>query len=243
MHSITSSALPTARPERRVHRGQHGLACGTPSRVADRDHRLAPARARRRSVFMNAPRPHFTSSTRASMPSAIFLLMIDAEISGMLSTVPVTSRSAYSFLSAGAISVGLTDQRAADSREGATELVQRQADAEAGNRLELVERAAGVAEAAAGHHRHDDAARGDERRQDQRRLVADAAGAVLVDLDARNAETGRRAARAHHRVGQPGGLLRRHAAEDDRHQQGRGLVIGHGAVGHAGDERSRSRRV
>ncbi len=30
--------------------------------------------------------------------------MIDALMSGMLSTVPVTSRSAYSFLSAGAIS-------------------------------------------------------------------------------------------------------------------------------------------
>ena len=43
---------------------------------------------------MNAPRPDLTSSTSASMPSAIFLLMIDAVISGMLSTVPVTSRSA-----------------------------------------------------------------------------------------------------------------------------------------------------
>ena len=46
------------------------------------------------SVFMNAPSPHFTSSTRPPIPSAIFLLMIDAVMSGMLSTVPVTSRSA-----------------------------------------------------------------------------------------------------------------------------------------------------
>ena len=53
---------------------------------------------------MNAPLPVFTSSTSASIPSAIFLLMIEALMSGMLSTVPVTSRSAYSFLSAGAIS-------------------------------------------------------------------------------------------------------------------------------------------
>jgi hypothetical protein len=45
-------------------------------------------------VFMKAPLPHFTSSTSASMPSAIFLLMIDAEIRGTLSIVPVTSRSA-----------------------------------------------------------------------------------------------------------------------------------------------------
>ena len=36
------------------------------------------------------------------MPSAIFLLMIDEAISGMASTVPVMSRSAYSLPSAGA---------------------------------------------------------------------------------------------------------------------------------------------
>ena len=45
-------------------------------------------------VFMNAPSPHLTSSTSALLPSASFLLMIDAEMSGMLSTVAVTSRSA-----------------------------------------------------------------------------------------------------------------------------------------------------
>ena len=44
--------------------------------------------------FMNAPSPHFTSSTSALLPSASFLLMIDAAMSGTLSTVPVTSRSA-----------------------------------------------------------------------------------------------------------------------------------------------------
>ena len=53
-------------------------------------------------VFMNAPEPTLTSRTSAPVPSAIFLLMIDEAISGMISTVPVTSRSAYSFLSAGA---------------------------------------------------------------------------------------------------------------------------------------------
>ena len=46
------------------------------------------------SVFINAPSPHFTSSTSESMPSAIFLLRILLQISGMLSTVPVTSRRA-----------------------------------------------------------------------------------------------------------------------------------------------------
>ena len=44
--------------------------------------------------FMNAPDPTLTSSTRAPVPSAIFLLMIELAISGMASTVPVTSRRA-----------------------------------------------------------------------------------------------------------------------------------------------------
>ncbi len=53
---------------------------------------------------MNAPEPVFTSSTRASIPSASFLLMMEAQIRNGLSTVPVTSRNAYSLRSAGAIS-------------------------------------------------------------------------------------------------------------------------------------------
>ena len=44
--------------------------------------------------FMNAPAPTFTSSTSASRPSASFFDMIDDAISGIDSTVPVTSRSA-----------------------------------------------------------------------------------------------------------------------------------------------------
>ena len=41
-----------------------------------------------------APEPNFTSSTRAEVPSAIFFDMIDDAISGIDSTVAVTSRSA-----------------------------------------------------------------------------------------------------------------------------------------------------
>ena len=44
--------------------------------------------------FMNAPLPTLTSRTSAPVPSAIFLLMIEEAISGMASTVPVTSRRA-----------------------------------------------------------------------------------------------------------------------------------------------------
>ena len=45
-------------------------------------------------VFMNAPEPTLTSSTNAADPSAIFLLMIELAMSGIDSTVAVTSRSA-----------------------------------------------------------------------------------------------------------------------------------------------------
>ena len=43
---------------------------------------------------IKAPLPVFTSRTSADVPSAIFLLMIDDAISGIASTVAVTSRSA-----------------------------------------------------------------------------------------------------------------------------------------------------
>ena len=56
------------------------------------------------SLFMKAPLPVLTSRTIASAPEASFLLMIELAINDILSTVAVTSRSAYSFLSAGAIS-------------------------------------------------------------------------------------------------------------------------------------------
>ena len=43
---------------------------------------------------IKAPLPHLTSSTMASAPAAIFLLMMLAAMSGRLGTVPVTSRRA-----------------------------------------------------------------------------------------------------------------------------------------------------
>ena len=98
---MTSSALPTARPSGAsiaVMMASVLTPEALPMETSDSASRRESA-----SVFMNAPLPVFTSSTRASMPSAIFLLMIDALMSGMLSTVADTSRSAYSVLSAGAI--------------------------------------------------------------------------------------------------------------------------------------------
>ena len=81
------------KPDRPVHRRNHGLRLHA-RRLADRDERLGERAGRLRRLHERAACRVFTSSTSASMPSAIFLLMIDAEISGMLSIVPVTSRSA-----------------------------------------------------------------------------------------------------------------------------------------------------
>jgi hypothetical protein len=43
---------------------------------------------------MKAPEPNFTSSKMQSLPEASFFDMIEEAMSGMLSTVPVTSRNA-----------------------------------------------------------------------------------------------------------------------------------------------------
>ncbi len=95
-----STAFPAARPS--------GLPIQvTYATVATPAARPSPTMVRASSTDcprsrMKAPEPVFTSSTSAGVPSAIFLLMIEDAISGIDSTVPVTSRSAYSFLSAGA---------------------------------------------------------------------------------------------------------------------------------------------
>jgi hypothetical protein len=62
---------------------------------------------------------------------------------------------------------------------------------ETGDALELVEGAAGVAEAAAADHGHAHAAGGHEGGEGQADLVADAAGAVFVDLAAGHVEKSR----------------------------------------------------
>ena len=77
--------------------------------------------------------------------------------------------------------VGLADDRQPDLLHLRDELVDGEVDAEARDRLELVERAAGVAEPAAAHLPERDAAGGDDRADRDRRLVAHAAGRVLVD--------------------------------------------------------------
>ena len=84
-HSRISSALPTVRPSGAsmsvITASVRTPACAP---MATIDVASAAASA---CDFMNAPSPHLTSRSSALLPSASFLLMIEAEMSGMLSTV------------------------------------------------------------------------------------------------------------------------------------------------------------
>ena len=177
--SRTSSALPTAAPSG----WSMSVSRQTTSRPAWRpSDSIASASTRASSiVFMNAPSPTFTSRTIAWAPAASFFDMIDAAISESWSTVAVTSRSPYSSLSAGTRSPVWPMIARPTSRTCATNSSRPQLGPIAGDRLELVERAAGVTEAAAAHLPERHAAGGHDRPDGERRLVADAAGRVLVD--------------------------------------------------------------
>ena len=100
--SATSSAFPTVRPSGSsiaVITARQGLPMAFATVV-----RATASSLARAFSFMNAPRPNLTSRTRTSIPSESFLLRMLAQMSGMHSTVAVTSRSEYSLRSAGAIS-------------------------------------------------------------------------------------------------------------------------------------------
>ena len=100
-HSMTSSALPIARPSGASMPVR--TASSQARAAADRHHRLGERRASACGLHERAASDLDVQHERV-VPSAIFLLMIEEAMSGRLSTVPVTSRSAYSFLSAGAMS-------------------------------------------------------------------------------------------------------------------------------------------
>ena len=121
----------------------------------------------------------------------------------------------------------LADDRNADLVDLPEELLLRQARAGARHSLHLVNRAARVAEAAPAHLGDLDTAGRHNGRNDQRRLVTDAAGGVLVGLDARDGGQIDHVAGVGHDVGQHGGLLVSHAAQVDGHEQRRHLVVGH----------------
>ena len=182
-----------------------------------------------------APEPNLTSMTSASSPAASFFERIEATISGSDSTVPVASRIAYRRRSAGATSAVWptiaqpTSSTTRWSRSTSGLVVV------AGHAVELVERAAGVAEAAAGDHRHRAAAGGDDRRQHQRDLVADPAGRVLVEHRAAEVPL-QDLAGVRHRGGQGDALVLLQPAQEHGHRQRADLGVRQRAVGDAVDQ-------
>ena len=120
--------------------------------------------------------------------------------------------------------------------EQATKFSDRKIYVEAGDGFQLVECAAGVAEAAAADHGDRHARRGGQRSQHQRSFVADAAGGMLVDFARRQGRKIEHVAGMQHRVGQGCGFSARHALQNDRHQPGRHLIVGNFAVGVGADQ-------
>ncbi len=122
------------------------------------------------------------------------------------------------------------------ARQHAPKLRGRERRPEAGDGLELVERAARVAEAAPRHHGDGHAAGRDERREAERDLVAHAARRVLVDLAARDGAEAQALARGDHGLRPRHELARVEAAPHDRHEQRRQLVLGNGPRDGAADD-------
>ena len=102
---------------------------------------------------------------------------------------------------------------------------------EAGNGIELVERAAGDAEAATGNHRHAEAEAREQRRERQRNLVADAAGGMFVHERARVFRKFQHVAGIAHGQGERGGFGGVQSAKENRHEKRGELVIGNFAGG------------
>ncbi len=118
---------------------------------------------------------------------------------------------------------------------------------EAWDRLELVKRAAGVAERAAGDHRHANAGNTggggvshpgcrENGRDQQRRFIADAAGGVLVDGVGAQGARVEDLARAAHGVCQGGELGGVESAQKDGHQKCGYLCVAYGSGGGGLDE-------
>ncbi len=188
---------------------------------------------------MNAPRPTLTSSTSAPIPSAIFLLRIDAQMSGMLSTVPVTSRSAYSFRSAGAISSVWPISTHPVFFRTRAHLVERRAACEIRESLRVCRacrrcgRARGPTSSAPSRRTRPRAARARARAcRRRRRSSACRPGCRRTRRD-RGARPDRTIASV-----SVDGFVERHAAQHDGHEQRGDLVVGPRAVRRARDERA-----
>jgi len=127
--------------------------------------------------------------------------------------------------------IRLPHERETHLRQLRAELIQRKIGAETGNRLELVQRTAGVPQTAAGNHRHHDARGRRDRGADQAGLVPHPARRMLVDFDARDIVQIQNLSGRHHDLGKRAQLTIRHAGEIRGHQERGHLVIGNVASG------------
>ena len=178
--SSSSRAFPTARPSGASIEVSQATVRQPSSEASET--RVRASRRASSGRRMKAPEPTLTSSTSPSRSSASFLLRMLAAMSGMESTVAVTSRSAYSRRSAGSISSVCPRMHTPSAASWARASASERSERKPGMAGELVERAAGVPEPAAGHHRDHHAAGGHQRRQAERHLVSHPAGGMLVDL-------------------------------------------------------------
>ena len=180
--------------------------------------------------FMNAPSPHLTSRSSAVLPSASFLLMIEAEMRGTLSTVPVTSRKAYSALSAG------TSDAVCPMM-----LVPTVRSASLNSSTDRPTRNPGIDSSLSSVPPVCPSPRPDIFGTMTPQDAASGASAIdtlsptppvlcLPTFTPGNVGEIHALARPQHRVGEPGGFLRRHAPPHDRHQERRYLVVGDRAV-------------
>ena len=174
----TSSALPTQRP-RGWSIAVTSQRTGRPQGSASAAMSSAASRALATSG-KNAPLPAFTSSTMAPAPPASFLLMIEAAMRPAEGTVPVASRSASRRSSPGVRLAAWETTAIPDVPHLAHEAVQRKIGLESGDRLQLVDRAAGVGLPAAAHRGDPHPQRRRQRRGHEGRRVAHAAGGVHV---------------------------------------------------------------
>ena len=132
--------------------------------------------------------------------------------------------------------LALADDRQANLVHLGKEFFLREGGLCAGNALHFINGAAGVAQATAAHLGDFHAAGRHDGCNDQRGLVAHAAGGVLVHLDARDGRKVHHHAAVGHHVGELCGLGVGHAAQVDGHHPGGHLVIGHFAADVAVDD-------
>src|SRR5271170_7133083 len=98
------------------------------------------------------------------------------------------------------------------------DFIERELGAEAGDAVELVERAAGVAEGATADHWIDESGSGNDRRDDEGDAVADSAGGVLVDGEFFQRRGIEDFAGVAHRIGEGMEFVTAQTAKKDRHE-------------------------